>query len=84
MYIGFDTQRGVNPGNVSAFGFRGVTGLLWLRRSRALYEKLPQGSNNWQHRESPAMGQNETTADPTDATGIFLFDNPYACNPFQF
>ena len=25
MYIGFDTQRGVNPENVSAFGFRGVT-----------------------------------------------------------
>nr|KAJ0226412.1 hypothetical protein LSAT_V11C100048070 [Lactuca sativa] len=25
MYIGFDTQHGVNPGNVSAFGFRGVT-----------------------------------------------------------
>ena len=25
MCIGFDTQRGVNPGNVSAFGFRGVT-----------------------------------------------------------
>ena len=25
MYIGFDTQRGVRPGNVSAFGFRGVT-----------------------------------------------------------
>nr|KAJ0225197.1 hypothetical protein LSAT_V11C100021800 [Lactuca sativa] len=22
MCIGFDTQRGVNPGNVSAFGFR--------------------------------------------------------------
>ena len=25
MCIGFDTQRGVNPGNVSAFGFGGVT-----------------------------------------------------------
>ena len=31
-----------------------------------------------------AIGQGEAATDPIVATGIFLFDNPYACNPFQF
>ena len=39
MYIGFDTQCGVCPGNVSAFDFRGVTPsfFVWIEKENQIF-----------------------------------------------